>query len=42
MGKFSYLKNIYYGWVIVLIAAIGVFFSGPGQTYSNSALLISI
>ncbi|WP_205842053.1 hypothetical protein [Natranaerobius trueperi] len=24
----------YYGWVIVLIGALGLFFSGPGQTYS--------
>lgn len=30
------LHSIYYGWFIVFIAALGVFFSGPGQTYSNS------
>ncbi|SFM12990.1 Sugar phosphate permease [Gracilibacillus orientalis] len=29
-------EKFYYGWVIVVIAAFGVFFSGPGQTYSNS------
>lgn len=29
----------YYGWVIVLIGAIGVFFSGPGQTYSVSVFI---
>ncbi|MDG5789760.1 MFS transporter [Evansella sp. AB-P1] len=29
-------QTFYYGWFMVLIAAMGVFFSGPGQTYSNS------
>ncbi|WP_078543890.1 MFS transporter [Litchfieldia alkalitelluris] len=29
----------YYGWVIVTIAALGVFFSGPGQTYSISVFI---
>lgn len=29
----------YYGWFIVFIAALGVFFSGPGQTYSNSSFI---
>jgi len=29
-------KKIYYGWMIVLIAAISLFFSSPGQTYSIS------
>ncbi|MFN2744997.1 MULTISPECIES: MFS transporter [unclassified Bacillus (in: firmicutes)] len=29
----------YYGWMIVLISALGVFFSGPGQTYSNSIFI---
>ena len=35
------IKNFpfYYGWVIVFIGAMGVFFSGPGQTYSNSAFI---
>ena len=32
-GKF------YYGWVIVSISALGIFFSGPGQTYSNSIFI---
>ncbi len=31
----------YYGWVIVLISALGVFFSGPGQTYSVSIFINS-
>ncbi len=31
----------YYGWVIVFIAALGVFFSGPGQTYSVSMFIDS-
>jgi MFS family permease len=29
----------YYGWVIVLMAALGLFFSGPGQTYSISIFI---
>ncbi|TCT12139.1 cyanate permease [Natranaerovirga pectinivora] len=29
----------YYGWVIVFLAALGYFFSGPGQTYSISIFI---
>ncbi|YCA13480.1 MFS transporter [Bacillus sp. AK128] len=29
----------YYGWVIVVMGALGVFFSGPGQTYSNAVFI---
>lgn len=32
-------KNFYYGWVIVFIAGLTVFFSGPGQTYSNASFI---
>ncbi|MGG3914278.1 MFS transporter [Rossellomorea vietnamensis] len=32
-------SRIYYGWYIVGIAALGVFFSGPGQTYSVSVFI---
>jgi MFS family permease len=31
--------SFYYGWVIVVIAGLGSFFSGPGQTYSNSVFI---
>ncbi|WP_251026929.1 MULTISPECIES: MFS transporter [unclassified Bacillus (in: firmicutes)] len=31
--------TFYYGWVIVCIAGLGSFFSGPGQTYSNSVFI---
>jgi sugar phosphate permease len=31
--------SFYYGWVIVGMAALGVFFSGPGQTYSISVFI---
>ncbi|WP_307893022.1 MFS transporter [Bacillus swezeyi] len=37
-GKIQQLP-FYYGWTIVLISALGVFFSGPGQTYSNSIFI---
>lgn len=41
--KISRIKSInekfYYGWVIVLMAALGMFFSAPGQTYSISAFM---
>lgn len=29
----------FYGWIIVFVAAMGVFFSGPGQTYSISIFI---
>lgn len=32
-------QKFYYGWVIVFIGGLGVFFSGPGQTYSNSIFI---
>ncbi|WP_416149116.1 MFS transporter [Salipaludibacillus sp. HK11] len=31
--------TFYYGWYIVLIGAMGLFFSGPGQTYSNAVFI---
>lgn len=31
----------YYGWVIVFISGLGMFFSGPGQTYSVSVFIDS-
>lgn len=31
--------SIFYGWIIVGIAALGLFFSGPGQTYSVSIFI---
>lgn len=33
------VSSVYYGWFIVFIAGLGIFFSGPGQTYSNSAFI---
>ncbi|WP_347553133.1 MFS transporter (plasmid) [Pseudalkalibacillus hwajinpoensis] len=32
-------NQAYYGWLIVAIAGLGVFFSGPGQTYSNAQFI---
>ncbi len=29
----------FYGWIIVLLGALGLFFSGPGQTYSVSIFI---
>ncbi|MET3683947.1 MFS family permease [Alkalibacillus flavidus] len=31
--------NFYYGWLVVAVAALGVFFSGPGQTYAISIFI---
>ncbi len=31
----------FYGWVIVVVSILGVFFSGPGQTYSVSVFIDS-
>lgn len=39
MKKENTSGRFYYGWLIVFIAALGVFFSGPGQTYSNSIFI---
>jgi MFS family permease len=35
------IKNsrFFYGWIITIVAAIGLFFSGPGQTYSISLFI---
>lgn len=39
MVRFNFFQKFYYGWFIVFIAGLGVFFSGPGQTYSNSVFI---
>lgn len=33
--------SFYYGWIIVAISSLGMFFSGPGQTYSISVFIDS-
>ena len=33
--------KFYYGWVIVLVAGLAVYFSGPGQTYNVSVYIDS-
>ncbi len=33
--------RFYYGWLMVFISGIGIFFSGPGQTFSNSVFIES-
>ncbi|MBM7588041.1 MFS family permease [Bacillus pakistanensis] len=35
------MTKFYYGWMVVAIAALSVFFSGPGQTYSVSVFIDS-
>lgn len=37
----SITKRIYYGWIIIAMAALSVFFSAPGQTYSISTFIDS-
>ena len=32
-------NKLYYGWFIALFASIGLFFSGPGQTFSVSIFI---
>jgi len=32
-------KKIYYGWMMVFMSALGLFFSAPGQTYSISVFI---
>ncbi|WP_208108989.1 MULTISPECIES: hypothetical protein [Halanaerobium] len=31
--------EFYYGWVVLVMAALAYFFSGPGQTYSISIFI---
>lgn len=31
----------FYGWLLVGISGLGIFFSGPGQTYSNAVFIES-
>ncbi|GAA0437348.1 MFS transporter [Lentibacillus halophilus] len=38
-GRGKIFQTFYYGWFIVFIGGLGIFFSGPGQTYSNSAFI---
>lgn len=33
--------GFFYGWLIVGLSGMGIFFSGPGQTYSNSVFIES-
>ncbi|TMN22205.1 MFS transporter [Lentibacillus cibarius] len=39
MSGRNFLNRFYYGWFIVFIGGLGIFFSGPGQTYSNAAFI---
>ena len=32
-------EKVYYGWVMVFVAAVAMFFSAPGQTFSISAFI---
>ncbi len=32
---------MFYGWVMVLVSSLVIFFSGPGQTYSVSVFIDS-
>jgi MFS family permease len=38
-GKAPIQTPFYYGWIVVLVAGLSVFFSGPGQTYSISIFI---
>ncbi|WP_274652700.1 MFS transporter [Paenibacillus humicola] len=33
--------GFFYGWLMVAIGGLGIFFSGPGQTYSNAVFIES-
>ncbi|MDQ0338779.1 MFS family permease [Caldalkalibacillus uzonensis] len=37
--KLPFKSPFFYGWVIVVMGALGLFFSGPGQTYSVSVFI---
>ncbi|MCM3594187.1 MFS transporter [Metabacillus idriensis] len=34
-------NRIYYGWMVVFLGSLSLFFSGPGQTYSNAVFIDS-
>ncbi|RXJ01767.1 MFS transporter [Anaerobacillus alkaliphilus] len=38
-GNLPFEPPFFYGWIIVFIAALSIFFSGPGQTYSISIFI---
>ena len=35
----STIKKHYYGWTIIAVGGVIIFFSGPGQTYSMSMFI---
>jgi MFS family permease len=35
-------RRFFYGWIILLIAALGIFVSGPGQSHTFSVFLVHI
>ncbi|RSL32254.1 MFS transporter [Salibacterium salarium] len=37
--KLPVQPSFFYGWIIVVIAGLGAFFSGPGQTYTLSVFI---
>jgi MFS family permease len=39
MRKLIHRTPFFYGWIIVCVSALSMFFSGPGQTYSNSVFI---
>jgi MFS family permease len=38
-SKAPFVTPFYYGWVIVAVSGLGIFFSSPGQTYSISMFI---
>lgn len=41
MKTVPFRTSFFYGWIIVFVSSLGLFFSGPGQTYSNSVFIES-
>ena len=35
-------RRIFYGWIILAVAALGIFVSGPGQSHTFSVFLVHI
>lgn len=38
-ASLPFRPRFFYGWIIVFVSAMGIFFSGPGQTYSVSVFV---
>ncbi len=41
VNRLPFQTSFFYGWLMVAVSGMGIFFSGPGQTFSNSVFIES-